>query len=102
MPTVESGALAGKVIVTNTVTEEDKQMLTDRKVKLLVTATPEYDGRHYATNVLEGVLVTLLAKKPEDVTVEDYEALLARMDWKPTISKLSRESGVQSPESPST
>lgn len=89
MPAVESGALAGKVIVTNTVTEEDKQMLTDRKVKLLVTATPEYDGRHYATNVLEGVLVTLLGKKPEDVTVEDYEALLARMDWKPTISKLS-------------
>ena len=99
MPTVESGALAGKVIVTNTVTEEDKQMLTDRKVKLLVTATPEYDGRHYATNVLEGVLVTLLGKKPEDVTVEDYEALLARMDWKPTISILSQPSAVSSQQS---
>jgi len=88
MPTVESGALAGKVIVTNTVTEEDKQMLIDRGVKLLVTATPEYDGRHYATNVLEGVLITLLGKKPEDVTIQDYEALLAKMNWEPTISKL--------------
>ena len=94
------------MIITNTVTAEDKQMLTDHKVKLLVTATPEYDGRYYATNVFEGVLVTLLGKKPEDVTVDDYEALLARMGWKPTISKLSRESevgsresGVRSPES---
>lgn len=88
MPTIESGALAGKVIVTNTVTEEDKQMLIDRKVKLLVTATPEYDGRHYATNVLEGVLITLLGKRPEDVSVEDYEALLVKLNWKPTISEL--------------
>ncbi|MCX6343630.1 MAG: quinate 5-dehydrogenase [Armatimonadetes bacterium] len=89
MPTVESGALAGKVIVTNTVTAEDTKMLIDRGVKMLVTATPEYDGRHYATNVLEGVLITLLAKKPEDVTIEDYESLLVKMDWKPTINNLS-------------
>jgi hypothetical protein len=89
MPTVESGAPAGKVIVTNTVTAEDTKMLIDRGVKMLVTATPEYDGRHYATNVLEGVLITLLGKKPEDVTIEDYESLLVKMDWKPTINNLS-------------
>lgn len=89
MPTVESGALKGKVVVTNTVTAEDTEILKERGVKLLVTATPEYDGRHYATNVLEGVLITLLGKKPEEVTVEDYESLLVKMNWKPTISELS-------------
>ncbi len=89
MPAVESGALAGKVIITNTVTAEDTKMLIDRGLKMLVTATPEYDGRHYATNVLEGALITLLGKKPEDVTIEDYESLLVKLDWKPTINLLS-------------
>lgn len=90
MPTVESGALKGKVIVTNTVTEQDKQMMVERGVKTLVTATPEYDGRHYATNVLEGVLITLIGKSPEEVTIDDYEKLLVEMNWKPTIGELSR------------
>jgi len=87
MPTVESGALAGKTIITNTVTAEDREMLKARSAKRLVTSTFEYDGRTYATNVYEGVMVSLLGKRPEQVTPEDYEDLLARMDWKPTVTE---------------
>lgn len=87
MPTVESGALEGKVIITQTVTPEDTEMMIDRRVKMLVTSTPCYDGRYYATNVFEGVLITLLGKKPEDMTTADYEELLERMQWQPTITK---------------
>lgn len=87
MPTVESGALEGKIIITQTVTPEDTEMMIDRRVKMLVTSTPCYDGRYYATNVFEGVLITLLGKKPEDMTTADYEELLERMQWQPTITK---------------
>ena len=90
MPTVESGLLKGKVIITNTVTPEDKQKMIDRGVKLLVTATPESGGRYFATNVFEGVLVTLIGKKPEEITASDYDELLKRMNWKPTITDLTK------------
>jgi len=89
MPPAESGILEGKVIITNTVTAEDTQMMIDRKIRTLVTSTPQYDGRYYATNVYEGVLITLLGKRPEEVTTADYDELLARLDWKPTVTDLT-------------
>lgn len=89
IPTVESGVLKGKTIITNTITAADQQMLTERGVRTLVTATPEYGGRRYGTNVLEGVLVALLGKRPEDLTPADYEELLVKMDWRPTVTVLS-------------
>ncbi|MCL5103972.1 MAG: quinate 5-dehydrogenase [Armatimonadetes bacterium] len=91
MPTVESGLLKGKVIVTNTVTEDDVAMLRERGVRLLVTSSPAYDGRYYATNVFEGVMIALMGKRPEDVTVGDYEEVLGKMNWKPTITELGNE-----------
>ena len=48
------GLLEGKVIITNTVTAEDTQMMIDRNVKMLVTSTPCYDGRYYADQRLRG------------------------------------------------
>lgn len=89
LPTVESGLLKGKTIITNTITPADEQMLTERGVDLLVTATPQYGGRRYGTNVLEGVLVSLLNKRPEELTPADYEDLLDRMNWTPTVTRLS-------------
>jgi len=89
LPSVESGLMEGKVLITNTLTPEDTKMLAERKLRMFVTSMPEEmkspDGRYYATNVFEGVLITLLGKRPEEATVEDYEPLLARMNWRPTI-----------------
>ncbi len=87
LPIAESGALEGKIIITQTLTPEDTELMNNRKVKMLVTSTPCYEGRYYATNVFEGVLVTLMGKKPEEVTAADYEELLERMKWQPTITK---------------
>ncbi|MCE5197576.1 MAG: quinate 5-dehydrogenase [Armatimonadota bacterium] len=88
LPTVESGVLNGKVIVSNTVTADDVELLRERGVRMLVTSSPQYDGRYYATNVFEGVLLTLLNKPQEQVTAEDYLGLLKKMNWKPTITDL--------------
>lgn len=92
LPTVESGLLKGKILITNTLTSSDTAQLAERKLRMFVTSMPEEmkspDGRYYATNVFEGVLITLLGKKPEEASAEDYEPLLARMNWKPTITVL--------------
>ena len=92
LPTPESGALKGKVIITNTTTEDDVQQLRARGVEMLITTTPEYGGRSFGTNVMEGVLVSLSGKRPEDLSASDYEDLLARLDWQPAIRRL-QESG---------
>lgn len=88
LPTPESGLLKGKMVITNTVTPEDTQMLKDRGVSTLVTGTPQYGGRYYATNVFEGVMISLLGKNPDEVTAGDYEDVLRRMEWKPTVTAL--------------
>lgn len=91
MPERGSGLLDGKVVVTNTVTEEDKQMLAERGVRLLVTSTPEYGGRRYGNNVFEAVMVAALGKSPDDVTTDDYDNLLKDMQWKPDVARLQAE-----------
>ncbi|MCX8053539.1 MAG: quinate 5-dehydrogenase, partial [Armatimonadetes bacterium] len=94
IPSAESGILDGKVVITNTLTSEDTQMMIDRGVRLFVTSTPQYDGRYYATNVYEGVLVTLLGKRPEEITASDYDDLLARLNWNPTVIDLKQTQEV--------
>ncbi|MCE5323411.1 quinate 5-dehydrogenase [bacterium] len=89
MPTIESGLLRGKIIITNTLTEQDIAMLKDYEVSLIATATPNLAGRNFGTNVLEGILITLLGKRPEETSVEDYSCLLEKLNWKPTITDLT-------------
>jgi hypothetical protein len=68
--------LDGKIIITNTVTVHDIQMLKQRGVKLLVTSTPEFNGRSFGTNVMEALIVSLSGKKPEDITAEMYSDMI--------------------------
>lgn len=81
--------LPGRVIITNTVTSADIEELRRRGIKTLITTTPEFNGRSFGTNVMEGVLLTLSGKKPEDVTPEDYNRLLDRLEFKPRIVNLN-------------
>lgn len=79
----------GKIIVTNTVTYEDVQLLKARGVSLLVTTTPEWDGRSFGTNVIEAVLVSMTGKKPEELCEKDYFDMLDKLDFKPRIEYLN-------------
>lgn len=94
LPSVESGLLKGKIVVTNTITDEDEKMLRARDLGLLVTSTPKYGNRRFGTNVLEGVLVNLIGKSPEDLRSQDYEDLLERMNWQPSLTRLDELSGL--------
>jgi hypothetical protein len=88
MPTPESGALAGKTIITQTLTPADLENLKARGVKRVVTSTREFDGRTFATNVVEGILVALAGKRPEEMRAEDYTEWLQRLEWRPTVRDL--------------
>lgn len=81
--------MRGKVIITNTVTSEDLQTLQDRGVKLLITTTPEWDGRSFGTNVMEALLVSASGKLPEELSEEEYYKILDKLDFKPRIEFLN-------------
>jgi hypothetical protein len=88
LPPPEGRPLEGKVVLTNTVTAGDVPLLRERGVKLLVTTTPVLDGRSFATNVMEGVVVTLAGKRPERMTPADYESILSAWNAGPRIEQL--------------
>jgi len=79
----------GKLVITNTTTDEDVALLRERGLKTLVTTTPEFQGRSFGTNVMEGVLVALAGKRPEAMQPDDYLYLLARLGWQPRVTHLA-------------
>ena len=48
-------SLEGKIIITNTTTEEDFKLFESRGVSYLITTTPRMEGRSFGTNVMEAV-----------------------------------------------
>lgn len=68
--------LNGKIILTNTTTAENVQLLRERGAKLLVTTTPRLNGRSIPTNMLEAALVTASGGKL--LTLEETDALVRR------------------------
>ncbi len=67
--------LDGKIIVTNTTTDEDVALLKERGVSHLATVTPRLDGRSFGTNVMEAALTALAGKGRPLSTVELKEML---------------------------
>ncbi|OPL10353.1 MAG: quinate 5-dehydrogenase [Firmicutes bacterium ML8_F2] len=79
--------LPGKTIITNTVTRTDIDFLKERKVKMLITTTPEMEGRSFGTNVMEALLVSMVGGKHE-LTEKEYNDLLKKLDLKPRVVDL--------------
>ncbi len=81
--------LDGKVILTNTVTENDIAELRSRGAAKLVTTTPDFGGRSFGTNVIEAALLAKLAKRWDAVQPEDYERLLHDLALRPRVIEFS-------------
>jgi hypothetical protein len=81
--------LKGKIIVTNTTTKGDVELLTKRGVKTLVTTTPRMGDRSFGTNVLQALIVALSGKDPSKLTWDDYRGYIKQMDLKPSIQDLN-------------
>lgn len=81
--------LSGKIILTNTVTAADVEALRQRRVALLITVTPEMQGRSFGTNVIEAVLVAASGRRPEHLTRADYLEWMRRLEFRPRIERLA-------------
>jgi hypothetical protein len=81
--------LRGKVILTNTTTKEDVADLRRRGASLLITTTPELEGRSFGTNVMEALLVAFAGKPLAEITPDDYNALLDRLEFRPRLTELA-------------
>jgi len=80
--------IEGKIIVTNTTTLKDREMLRERGAKFLVTSTPILDGRSFGTNVFEAALTAALdSHKP--LSCEQIEIALSEIGFRPSITRLN-------------
>jgi hypothetical protein len=80
--------LDGKTILTNTTRKVDREQLTQRGVKTLITTTPSFGGESFGTNVMEGVLVAAAGKRREEMTPEQYLEMLDHLGWAPNVDVL--------------
>lgn len=79
----------GKIIITNTVTSSDVDDLRERGVYMLITTTPEFNGRSFGTNVMEALLVSMIEKNVDEIKPEDYEAILDKLKFVPRVEYLN-------------
>jgi hypothetical protein len=80
--------LQGKLVITNTTTEENIALLKKKGVKTVITMSPRFDGRSFGTNVMEGVL-TAVAGKNRLLSREELNQVIDEIQLKPTIIRLS-------------
>jgi hypothetical protein len=81
--------LDGKTVITQSVRKENIAWMQSAGVSKLITTTPVIGGETFATNVMEGVLISLMNKKPEETTPQDYLDLLQQLDWAPAVMELN-------------
>jgi hypothetical protein len=80
--------LDGKVIITNTTTDEDRQLLVERGLSWLITTTPVIDGRSFGMNVLEGSILALMSHFGDFAGEANFRVYLNKLQLRPTISDL--------------
>ncbi|MBI9050714.1 MAG: hypothetical protein JEZ00_14935 [Anaerolineaceae bacterium] len=81
-------SLQGKLIITNTTTEENIELLKQKGVKTVITMSPRFDGRSFGTNVIEGVL-TAIAGKKRPLTRDELNQVIDDIQLRPTIVHLT-------------
>ncbi|TAK13888.1 MAG: quinate 5-dehydrogenase [Anaerolineae bacterium] len=81
--------MSGKMIVTNTTTAKNVEMLQKRGLKVLVTTTPRLEGRSFGTNVMEATLRALCPKPDPDITAADFLDMIERIPLKPNVEVLN-------------
>jgi hypothetical protein len=81
--------LPGKTILTQTLRAADLEFLKSAGVKQAITTTPVINGETFATNVMQGVIVAHLGKHPDQISGQEYLAVLDQLNWKPNVITLN-------------
>ncbi len=80
--------LPGKIIVTNTTTDDDLALFREAGVHALVTSTPAYDGRSFGTNMMEAALIAV-SGKGRALREDEIQAMITQMNLKPHLQILN-------------
>ena len=86
--------LDNKIIITNTTTSDDIEKLFYSNVKMVISTTPNFDGRSFGTNLCEGIIVALSGKRPEEIEVKEYEEYINKLGWLPNIIENKKEEKI--------
>lgn len=86
--------LDGKTILTQTLRKDDYEWLRRAGAVRAVTTTPSIGGESFATNVMEGVIVALLGKRPDSIGEDEMRSVLARLGWRPHVVELGPTAAV--------
>ncbi len=81
--------MSGKIIITNTTTAANVEFMQKRGVKILVTTTPRLEGRSFGTNVMEGMLRTMIDKPDNEITTADFLEMIEKIPLEPNIEVLN-------------
>lgn len=84
--------MTGKTILTQTLRKADLEWLKETGAWRAITTTPVMGGETFATNVMEGVIVALHGKPPEQLSEQDYLDTLKALDWRPNVIDLNPKS----------
>lgn len=79
--------MEGVVVVTNTTTPADVEMLRGRGVEWLVTTTPRLEGRSFGTNVMEALFFAL--EGTDRLRPEDYTRLAGEFGFAGSVERLA-------------
>lgn len=77
-----------KTVITQSVRKPNVDALRNAGVSRLITTTPVFGGETFATNVMEGVLVTLLKSRGMEPNEANYQAMIAELGWLPNVMHL--------------
>jgi hypothetical protein len=80
--------MGGKIVITNTTTEDNVELLRQRGVRTVITTTPRYNGRSFGTNMMEATL-TAYAGKGRPLTDGELNALIDELDLRPSVQHLN-------------
>jgi len=80
--------LSNKIIITNTTTTTDIELMRQRGLAYLVTSTPRLDGRTFGANVLEAALMAYTNSNRE-LTDAELLALIQELKLRPQLQSLN-------------
>jgi len=78
-----------KIVITNTVTQNDVDELRENGARILITTTPELNGRSFGTNVMEAILTVISGRRPEEMSEGDYDAIIDEIGFVPRVEYLN-------------
>lgn len=81
--------LSGKTILTQTITEADREWAQARGLRRLITTTPRIGSRNFATNVMEAMFVAFVGAGAA-LSEAEYRNLTIQMDFKPQVTEFYR------------